>query len=368
MGEKLALGVELIPEGLLTDFLIFSEHHLLSRDIDPVYPVLRDLQMADLGFTTSAAPPPGVYLYGEREEEALWWTLVYAAYYKVSSAETLRASGPPFKVPIHDFLRLPTGTERRGHRDARKLRRHLEDILAFRKRYGSLMSWLEDGFTGDPFHDWERVRDNVEKCWGNGGWASYKIADLLQAVHGWRISAPDAGQEHAGPRDGGLLLWSAADGDGLPDSRLMEMRALNLLDEMRERLPGEAQRAGYPRGRIDLNHVETCLCDFHSLHRGRYYVGHDIDAMLRELDDPRITPIAKDRVTEARGRTLPHPYLAEGYGLDPLGKERNKAYRDNGLILVRSDLGTRVANKGTMEPAPTGVLPPAQSSLWESRR
>lgn len=348
MGEQLAIGCDLIPDAVLDNFLIFSEHHLLSRDIDPVYPVLRSLY--------DQFPE-------NRHDARLWWTLMYAAYYKVSSMEEVRINTPAFRVPADRLLKLPTGTERRGHRDARKLRRHIEAMLAMRERHGTLIAWLQDGFTGDPFVDFTQLRRNVEACWGNGAWASYKVADLVQAVHGWKIRATSAGQDHAGPRDGGRLLWTFADQGDRKPTDIMELRATNLLREMEHRLPEGALEAAYPFRRLELNHVETCLCDFYSMTRGRYYVGHDIDAMLSELRDPRISEVAARRVLDARMTALPGHYLGEVSGWDSASKERNRAYRDNGIILIRTPLGTRAANKGTMDAAPTGVKP-RQGSLF----
>jgi hypothetical protein len=86
-------------------------------------------------------------------------------------------------------------------------------------------------------------------------------------------------------------------------------------------------------GDSDVGQVETSLCDFHSLTKGGYYLGHDIDAMQEQLHTTPsdLTPQA----VAARLGTIPAAYLGEVGGWSGVDRDRRRAYRDTGRILER---------------------------------
>ena len=75
--------------------------------------------------------------------------------------------------------------------------------------------------------------------------------------------------------------------------------------DLRERLAA----MGVP---LSWERLETVLCDFHSMVKGRYYVGHDIDQMLEQAE--KAPPAIRDLILAARAATLPERYLGEVQG------------------------------------------------------
>jgi hypothetical protein len=66
---------------------------------------------------------------------------------------------------------------------------------------------------------------------------------------------------------------------------------------------------------------------------GRYYVGHDIDQMLGQID--RTTSAFVGEALAARYETLPYDYLGEHHDWDGIDDARRKVYRDTGQIVTR---------------------------------
>jgi hypothetical protein len=107
-----------------------------------------------------------------------------------------------------------------------------------------------------------------------GPWSSYKFADLLAHVHGQPITANDlgigGGGETAGPIPGMTLVTGS------------DWRRCSRDVGLQRELLGEARHRGV--GFSGLDQLETSLCDYNSLVRGRYYLGHDIDQQMSALE------------------------------------------------------------------------------------
>lgn len=314
----------MLPSAPLAAFSTFGRHMVRSADIDPVYPVLRQL-IADLHLD---------------EPGADWLTVLYLAYYELSSAVTAFTRYPdPGHHRIHDSLlydletlKLPTGIERRGLRDARCMRAHLND-------------WLErfDGrsfFTGatelfippQPPHGDQRefnygvLEGYLGSVRYNGRWACYKATEVLQKVRDYPVRAVDAGHANSsGPRSGLTLFFPEVTGNG--DA------AIARLDEQTELLMRCAAEHGLE---LAVEECETLLCDFRSLTLGRYYVGHDIDLMLEGVN--RASEDTKGLLIRAR-RSLPKDYRGELFGWDGRDRDAMHAYAQRGAIMVRREGG-----------------------------
>jgi len=276
----------------MRDWREFGLRQREAVDIDPLYPVLREVFQ----------PLPA--------EEKLWSVLVYVAYYNLPSAMTALSDTPPFTVPDGALSRLPTGIERRGLRGGEPLVRHLNSVLGFADYFGGFDSFLQHGWTGAPLRDWMWTRYNAEQVWGNGRWASYKLAEILQKVLDWPIFPPNMGMDRAsGPRQCIDMLW-----DDHVDAPECESRGRTLRIYARE--------GGLY---VDLAEVETVLCDFGSAMKGRYYPGHDVallhDDIRRMPDgDPRL------RLEAAAVSALPERYWR------PIEPALKRLYRDTGEI------------------------------------
>ncbi len=288
--------------GTWEDYIKFHELALQTRDVDPTYPVLKQLAK----------------YHGLTAEDRIRLVMRFVAYYHLGSglASFLGEDGP-----------LPCATERRGHRDDRKLQKHLRALRDVEAAPGGWEGWISKAIQGSagPREAWGKLNDALLEIWGNGRWASYKTAEILWKVCNIRVEATDMGHAHSsGPRQGLDLLF-----DGLPRGNSAEVVAAldKISNRVRMRLIGAGLQA-------PVEEVETTLCDFHALATGRYYVGHDIDQMLRQLLDVQSgwTRSALD----ARFHTLPHQYLGEIYGWTGPDADRKRAYRDTGKILERT--------------------------------
>lgn len=291
---------------VLDDVAVFAAAMLDSRDLDPAYPVLRYLG-------EQAAP-------GD-EESRLWLTYLYLTYYNLTSALVAHQACPHPTVDLPPVLdELPTGTERRGLRGG-KVRRHLHGYLS--------------ATSGGPAAYWKRALRRIEpleRGWelaglceaipGNGRWASYKWGDLMRYVHDWPVDADGIDAKNAsGPVDGLAVItgWPAA--ELRRDPSRAEALARRLQDELSAR---------DVTTRIDQ--VETLLCDYKSLAKGQYYVGHDIDLMQAHT---RAHPQAGPRVIQARRHALPRRYLGEENGWDGVDPARKRVYQATGRIVTR---------------------------------
>lgn len=291
------------------DYYRFHRVQAECKDMDPAYPVLRHLA-GDLGLSI---------------EGRTWLVVCFTAYYHLGSA--LRAFQETTN-PRHAAgaaLDLPVATERRGHWYRPRLARHLEAVQTVaREEPDGLSGWLLGGLYGTPEENWATVQHRAAALPGNGRWASFKTTELLQQVCGALVAAPDMQHAHSsGPRRGLELLYaSLPTGNDPADIAVLDRVSASLVTDMkRRRIPATMET------------VETSLCDFASLVKGKYYPGHDIDQMQLQLSS---VPSGYSRLAwDARRKTLPEAYLGELHGRSGLDRERMICYRTTGKIPER---------------------------------
>lgn len=284
---------------LFVDFCKFATAHVATGDVDPMYPVLAAAYAAE----------------GLDRETALWRTLLYITWYHIGSADAAWTLLPSPLKAIPTSVRVPrvTGIERRGFRGNTKCYDMLDALLSivFRK-YGSLDAWVSSG----EERGWRGVRDSIEAVPYCGPWASYKWADLMKHVHGYNIVADDigvgGGSATAGPIPGMVRLT------GETWQRCAQDTALQ------NELLGLCRSSGVMFS--GLEQMETSLCDFNSLCKGHYYVGHDIDMQQVQLQGCRSSLLA------ARPKVFPHNVLGELNGWVGLRPNLSVCYRDKGLV------------------------------------
>lgn len=293
----------------LDDYVRWHHAQVRTLDLDPVYPWLRHL--ADR--------------WGLDQAQRGWLVQCHVIWYHPGS--TLRA----FQAVDHvkalprsfdqlesaGLLSLPTGVERRGHRDRLQLAKHLL-ALPYVLPDG-LYAYVDQGETWN----WRRLNDRLAGIPGNGRWAAYKTAEMLQKVAGAPVIATDAGHRYSsGPRKGLADLF----GDRVPLGQ--NVSAVQRLDRMTAAL-------GDHLGEPDVAQVETSLCDFHSVIMGHYYLGHDIDSMQSALHDRRaaVRGSLADDAWQARSEVFDHRLLGEHQGWNGVRADRKRAYRDTGRLL-----------------------------------
>lgn len=289
---------------LLRDFEKFSVVQLESLDYDPLYPVLKYL-VKDLDL-----------------EQGIWYTTLYVAYYNLASSHRIFQVRPEVGPVGTPYDRYPTGTERRALRGG-VVDRYLSELRST-LGYRGLYELYTKGFGSDPEVNWNTARRNVETVWGNGRWASYKTAEILQKVHEWEIWPTDIGNDGStGPRKGLALLYGSVEGNG--------KSAIATLDKQASDLKRDMSDVGI---QLDYGQLETMLCDFHSMCEGRYYPGsHDTDEMLGRLLKDGGGGL--EAVWEAREKTLPHKYLGELGGWYGVDKELCWHYKKTGQMRTR---------------------------------
>lgn len=312
-------------ERLLPDIVAFGRQLLRSKDIDPLYPILAFLEE------------------GMDEEDALWFTTVYVAWYHLPSAVTAHGtllSLAKGHLSLEQAKQLPTGVERRNNRGGRVID-HLKDFRRNAREYGSknggsIRSFLTDsdslasGKRTLALHDnWHIVNEQLQRVHGNGRWAAYKHCEILRRVHDWPILAPDMGNQFSsGPREGLATLFGDLEGQGPEVIAELDKRGVDLQCMFAER--------GLD---VDIEELETILCNWKSLRKGKYYVGHDIDELQEQIEQARdagkLSMSDFMRLIEARLHCLPNHYLGELSERHGIDKRRMTAYRDRGKVLIR---------------------------------
>ncbi|UDL16198.1 hypothetical protein SEA_KOZIE_2 [Microbacterium phage Kozie] len=297
----------------LADYRVWHHAQVASGDIDPMYPVLSALSDS----------------WGLDAEERAWLVFLHVAWYHPGStiAAFQRVARVDDLPRTYDglerlgLLDLPTGTERRGHRSKDNLAKHLLGVAPMLDAAGGALAWAQRELGGERHRlGWTRLYDAYTTMPGNGRWAAYKMTEMMQKVCRLPIAAADAGHAYStGPRKGLADLGLDTAGNGAAALRYLDTITGLLAETLHE---------------PDLAQVETSLCDFHSLVKGRYYLGHDIDAMLADWLSPRLPKGAiPEAAWDARAASFEPHLLGEMNGWTGLRRVRQTLYRDHGHML-----------------------------------
>lgn len=284
----------------LADVAGFASLQLESRDMDPAYPVLKER----------------VRVLSDNAKHR--YVFLYLAYYNIASAE--RAFHDP------EPSLYPTGTERRNLRTLDALTEHWNSIDDLVTRHGGWRSWLTSGFTGNPEQDYLTLRDvTLRQPWGNGRWAAYKGAEVLQKVLDYNVVATDMGNDgSSGPLSGLESVFGPR-----PSTDVVRWA-----DSAGFTLQASLRKFGVD---LAIDELETVLCNWHSLEAGDYYSGHDIDLMQEQiLQAERLSGKRLTELWTARRQALPVWTLGELNGYEGVDKTRKRAYAEAGLLLDRS--------------------------------
>jgi hypothetical protein len=303
----------MLVSSLFEDYARFHEIQIGNRDVDPVYPVLKEV--GDI--------------LGWSPEERVRSVFLHVAYYDLGStlAAVDRRRGAFLRAFTEPVQGLSCGTERRRHRMGDNLRVHLAHLHRIAEKFNGLSTWIECLCDEDPIVNWKRVTEDLMQVNGNGRWAVFKTCEMLAEVCGLPLAAPDMGHANSsGPRRGLELLY--------PEARMIGngRRVIEELNALSGRLVDELQWRGLD---ARLETAETTLCDFHSLVGGKYYAGLDIDVMQQQLAKAPMSREMRLTALAARMRTLPEAYLGEMDGWEGPDAARKRVYRLTGEIVVR---------------------------------
>ena len=244
-----------------TDFELYSRALIESKDVDPTYPVVGTI----------------IDLYGFEPE---WFVFVYVSYYNLGSAIQFCEKHPTsdkmrswVKVPsmLESFQQIRNfGHERRGNSRIpenmyKGLKAFTDELLPLIEEWKSEVPW-NNTLDSQPI-----FRQAIQSLPNHGGWASFKIAELFEKSLGYEsLAVPDLGLDGRDPNsyDGpvGGLRWlfgrdNEYDKDWFP-----------IWNKFGERL---AEGWG-----VEMGKVETCLCKWHKVANGKYFIGHDIQEFI----------------------------------------------------------------------------------------
>jgi hypothetical protein len=312
--------VDLLPDGeeRFEELVEFMRHMHDSGDLDPLYPMLAWLERE------------------MPEEQQLWLSFLYVAWYNIASGW---AAFNMYPHP-HEFLprdldpKWPTGTERRANRGG-KVAEHIQDFLLKIASTG-IVGWHHLGLKGeDRIEDWYVTNEKIKMLYMNGRWAGYKHCEVLQKVNDFDITAPDMGHANSsGPREGLGMLYDTSGMNGNDAEIIAELDAMgeDLTARLNDALPGY---------NLEVEDVETILCNWKSLMKGKYYVGHDIDEnqeqILVAVERGILTEYQAGFLWRARKAVLPDAYRGELFGSwEGVDRKRMVAYRETGRVVVRT--------------------------------
>ena len=252
-------------EQLRSDFLQFTKKFVSSQDIDPIYPCLKEL------YRELELPP----------EHSLWFSWLYVAYYDIASAFRAFHDHPLVDTRFTDEeTHYPHQTERRGLW-GHFFVEHLESL--HEQRNGMLLSqFLDKSLT------FEQLFAQIQTVKYNGRWAAFKLCDILLNVHSYDIEFP------------GMELSSGTSSINKSLELLCPDMPKSSAEQYLKHLTG-----------LRWDQLETCLCDFHALADGRYYIGHDIDKMQSSLYWPGLSSFDRSLMFKVRKKVLPNEYLGE---------------------------------------------------------
>ena len=290
----------------LRDFARFGRALILSGDMDPQFLILK-------------------HVYEELELDrntALWFTCVYLLYYHLGSAvQAWKRYPEPDIVRKKDWNNdLPYFKQRRCFRGNNHARNQINTIVKISD--GDLAAWV-DNLVGDGGEDgWARVREAASEIPYHGPWSSYKLCDLLAFVHNYDISAPDIGTKPgatagpiAGLRSLTGLSWERCANDNQLHRDLLKM----------------IQDLDVPTNRLDI--LESMLCDWQSLINGRYYLFHDIDRDLAQLETADKNNKYTKLLYKARYKIFDKRALGELNDWKSVRKGLNSVYRDRRRLI-----------------------------------
>jgi hypothetical protein len=255
----------------LKDFIYFSQRQYDSLDYDPFHPMLWKMQS------------------GMDKETALWHSTLFMAWYNIGSFHVVFNNCDVLKMPPDWTTKLPVGTQRRNLRGGRVLD-HLEDFIRQAKRaggieklltYGMHDGWIDKG----QLNRWKWLTWNVNGVWGNGRWSTYTTSELYQKVNKLDVlPATIMNEGSSGPRTGLAFMHGIETPQGTKIVPELDILAQRFFERVRPKIKTELPYL--PKNHSDLGMVESQLCDFNSLRKGRYYIGRDID---RDQDRLRST-------------------------------------------------------------------------------
>jgi hypothetical protein len=291
----------------LSDLAKFARLELAAHDIEPWADVLR--------YLTGRA-------YGS--EQAAWLVKLYNATDDLASAYSLYSiwPGPASWEASGEggtgaAALVKCGTERRNLRGG-KIRQHLNSYIAALDGQPQLR-WLVEAFPGgfDSGAAFDALMSYMRRSvWGTGRLAAFEWAEFSGKVLRLPVlAAHGCLWESSGPRESLERIYNG--GAPAPSQQWLDDRAWDCLVYLADN--------GAP---LDWWDLETVICDFNVMRKGRYYPGKHL-AMIREEIDQTAEPHRTD-LLYAFNKIVPEPWRQIMPGAS---KELGQHYARSGKIL-----------------------------------
>lgn len=267
-------AVKLLPKHDLL-FADFCRQMLETRDFDPNYYTVKGV----------------VEKRGYNDYEAFRYCVIFNGFYWFKSADDF------FKDPRIDCKLLKYGNSRRGFRGNEKVRTFISSCLALRN---FIFSQSDKGEAG-----WTAIYNALLTVPGCGHWSAYCLTHQLKITLGLNIVAPNFGNLGSSPNLTGPI-------GGLNFITGIAMKNLVNNEKLHREIYEETRKTINWSG---MEEMESCLCNYLSLHKNKYYVGRDIDRQLPALAG------VPDEFFEARKTYFPKTLLGEIKGWYGIRKE-----------------------------------------------
>lgn len=288
----------------MTDFLKAARLQLGTSDFDSEHPLYMRL-MRDTGIRPDS-------------REGYWLSFLYMAFYDEASAWVTFKHSDPFTVPKIAST-LPIGTNRRNLFGDRILQ-HLGSLA---EAEASAPGWPLHNFTGDPRADWERLKDNICSVWGNGRFARYTTAEMLQKVNLAPVEVTDFDNDGSSkPADAIDRLFACG-------------RTVDALDAHGEKVYTKIRAAGLKPSYTPLDRgvVESILCNYSGMCRGVFYSGRNLDRQQARILRVEGLGHKLQGLWEAREKVFHRKHLGEHNGWEGIDRNRLTHYRETGELL-----------------------------------
>jgi hypothetical protein len=255
-------------------------------------------------------------------ERAAWLIKLYNATDDLGTAAAFYTAAPGPQawrgLPVDDadaLSRLPISQERRNLRGGR-ITRHLDSYAETLDGW-TQAAWLRAATPPEtaPADGFYPLMAAMRTVWGTGRQSAFEWAEFVGKVGLVKVEAPDACLwESSGPRDSLEELF----GRPAADQAELDQWAHITRDALAEH--------GVHLPWWDL---ETVICDFKVMRRGRYYPGRHLGMLRAELD--AIHGPLREPLEEAWHAVIPAPWAwipaGDRADLRPL-------YRDRGTIVT----------------------------------
>lgn len=244
------------------DFEVFSRALIVSKDVDPVYPMIKDIVK-------------------EYKFEPEWFAFVYVMFYSLESATKVcqKMSNRNawdsrwFEANRKNGYISKFGHERRGQ--IRNVDVQVQ-VLSEIREFVSIIEQHHDGVLESPILDSNKdFREAIEGISHHGSWASFKLAEIFEKSLGYeQFKIQDLGIDGRDPNsnDGPVsgLRWLYGR-DNKYDTSIFPVW---------NRFGANLAKAWG----VDIGEIETCLCKWHKIMTGKYFIGHDIQEFV-ELEE-----------------------------------------------------------------------------------